>query len=274
MSDKNEVQVLEPEVVMTESEKNFAVQVLKDVNSSFDLATTVMAIKSQISIPKDTPFKVTGTDVMQFMGLARAMHLNPIMGGIYGFKDKKSGHLTLGVSKKGWQQALESQPDYAGITWVKPEMQEKRVSDGRSTFNVVYYPWVKCIVKKILRNGAVGEFEGTAYFDEEFDANKPTWSSKPKRMLETRALTIAASNAYGWGAYEPDEVSNLSAPAVSVQSFPAGQPGQKEELIAQISRAATYADLIHTFKAAPIELQQDANVIEACKNAKAELKEI
>ena len=277
----NEVITLDAdaEIVMTESEKVFATQVLKDVNSTFDLATTVMAIKRQISIPDDCPVGVTGTDIMQFMGLARAMHLNPIMGGIYGFKDRKSGRLTLGVSKKGWQQALESQPDYAGLTWIEPEMQEKKISDGRNTTTILYYPWVTCVVKKILKNGQIGEFEGRAYFDEEFDVAKPTWRQKNKRMMETRALTIAASNAYGWGAYDPDEISAIAEPQAAPQppitaTATVIEDNPKTLLLTQINRAGSYNDIVKFFKAASPELQHDQEVINACKTARAELEKI
>lgn len=269
--------VAEPEILMTESEKNFANQTLKDIKSTFDLATTVMAIASQISLPKEGNVKVCGQDVMQFMGLARAMHLNPVMGGVYGFKSK-DGKLTLGVSKKGWQQALNSQPDFAGLTYKLPDAVEKRMSDGRDTFTVLYYPYATCIIKKILPNGQVGEFEGTAYFDEEFDPKKQTWSRKPKRMLQTRALTVAASNAYGWGAYEPDELGSIPATSVNTVSGVPAIPAtatvvdEKTLLINKVNRAGTYEDIIQLFKGAPDELRKDADVINACKTAKAELE--
>lgn len=262
---------------MTESEKNFANQTLKDIKSTFDLATTVMAIASQISLPKEGNVKVCGQDIMQFMGLARAMHLNPVMGGVYGFKSK-DGKLTLGVSKKGWQQALNSQPDFAGLTYKLPDAVEKRMSDGRDTFTVLYYPYATCIIKKILPNGQVGEFEGTAYFDEEFDPKKQTWSRKPKRMLQTRALTVAASNAYGWGAYEPDELGSIPATSVNTVSGAPAIPAtatvvdEKTLLINKVNRAGTYEDIIQLFKGAPDELRKDADVINACKTAKAELE--
>ncbi len=268
--------VTEPEIVMSDSEKAFAVQTLKDIKSTFDLATTVMAISSQISIPKDSNVSVTGQDVMQFMGLARAMHLNPVMGGVYGFKSK-DGKLTLGVSKKGWQQALNSQPDFAGLTYKLPEPVEKRMSDGRDTFTILYYPYATCVIKKILPNGQVGEFEGTAYFDEEFDPKKQTWSRKPKRMLQTRALTVAASNAYGWGAYEPDELGNIPAIPTNTVSgatinATATVVDEKAQLINKIGRAGTYEDIIQIFKAASDDLRKDADVINACKSARAELE--
>lgn len=269
--------VTEPEIVMSDSEKAFANQTLKDIKSTFDLATTVMAIASQISLPKDGNVKVCGQDIMQFMGLARAMHLNPVMGGVYGFKSKDN-KLTLGVSKKGWQQALNSQPDFAGLTYKLPEPVEKRMSDGRDTFTVLYYPYATCIIKKILPNGQVGEFEGTAYFDEEFDPKKQTWSRKPKRMLQTRALTVAASNAYGWGAYEPDELGSIPATPVNTVSGVSAIPAtatvvdEKVQLINKVNRAGTYEDIIQLFKNAPNELQKDADVINACKSARAELE--
>ena len=277
-NDVEKVEVVEPEILMSDSEKAFATQTLKDIKSSFDLATTVMAIASQISLPKEGNVAVTGQDIMQFMGLARAMHLNPVMGGVYGFKSK-DGKLTLGVSKKGWQQALNSQPDFAGITYKLPEPVEKRMSDGRDTFTVLFYPYATCIIKKILPNGQIGEFEGTAYFDEEFDAKKQTWSRKPKRMLQTRALTVAASNAYGWGAYDPDELN--AVPTIPVNTVAGVAPmatalpvDDKAQLINKISRAGTYEDLISVFKGASEELRKDADVISACKTARAELENL
>ncbi len=280
MAKEEKTEVLEPEIVMSESEKSFATQTLKDIKSSFDLATTVMAIASQIALPKEGNVPVTGQDIMQFMGLARAMHLNPVMGGVYGFKSK-DGKLTLGVSKKGWQQALNSQPDFAGITYKLPEPVEKRMSDGRDTFTLLYYPYATCIIKKILPNGQIGEFEGTAYFDEEFDAKKQTWSRKPKRMLQTRALTVAASNAYGWGAYDPDELGNIPAVPVATKSALSAPTAvalppadDKAVLINKIGRAGTYDDLIEIFKGAPEELRKDADVITACKTARAELENL
>lgn len=277
-NDVEKVEVVEPEILMSDSEKAFATQTLKDIKSSFDLATTVMAIASQISLPKEGTVAVTGQDIMQFMGLARAMHLNPVMGGVYGFKSK-DGKLTLGVSKKGWQQALNSQPDFAGITYKLPEPVEKRMSDGRDTFTVLFYPYATCIIKKILPNGQIGEFEGTAYFDEEFDAKKQTWSRKPKRMLQTRALTVAASNAYGWGAYDPDELN--AVPTIPVNTVAGVAPmatalpvDDKAQLINKISRAGTYEDLISVFKGASEELRKDADVISACKTARAELENL
>ncbi len=267
---KNEIATVEtPVEILNESEVGFVDSCLKSLESKFDVMTTVKSIVSSISLPDVPDVKVEASDVMEFMKLSSSMHLDPIMGGIYGFKDKKN-RLVLGVSLKGWRQALSSQPTFAGVTYKRSGMVEKKINDGRGIKTLSVYESVTCVITKILPNGAVGEFEGTAYFDEEFDPVKTPWLKNPKRMLENRALTIAASNAYGWGAYDPDSAEQSitrslltdEAKSKSQQKRLATVLGaQKNELLSQMKGAHNRDELVSIFKAAPSDLQKDAEVI-------------
>ena len=146
--------------------------------------------------------------------------------------------------------------------------------------SITYYEAVTCIISKKHADGTVGEYEGTAYFDEEFAPDKPTWLGKPKRMLESRALTIAASNAYGCGAYEIDEVQDIQAQSkkemVDVHAEPIEPLEQfgessvevlpkdtnaKEDLIKRMKKATSKAELARIYKSAEQDLKDDEEII-------------
>ena len=255
------------------------------MSTTYDNMVLANFIANQIALPTDkSTGKVIGAvnvgDVLQVAKLSASMHLDPLLGGVYGFKDK-NGKLTLGVSKKGWQQSISSHPDFYGIKFVNHgELKPKKVTTKMGVTSITYYEAVTCIISKKHADGTVGEYEGTAYFDEEFDANKPTWLGKPKRMLESRALTIAASNAYGCGAYEIDEVQDIQAQSkkeiVDVHAEPIEPLEQfgessvevlpkdtnaKEDLIKRMKKATSKAELARIYKSAEQDLKDDEEII-------------
>lgn len=260
---------------------------------SSDPRLLVSTIADSIALPKEADVAVTPNDVLTVIRTANSMRLDPMLGGIWAFKDKH-GKLACGVTKKGWQQALHAQPSYCGLDFRHGELKEKKIQvRGQGSTTITYYSYVTCIVKKKLSDGSIGEFKGTAYFDEEF-SGKDTWIQRPKRMLETRALTIASANAFGWGAYDVDEleidepqkevktkrVSKVAEKAEkAISSEPKGEIEveaevenvsekeltEKEKLMEEMKGAMSHQELVSIYKSAPEELKNDKDIIELGK---------
>ena len=253
----------------------------------------VSTIADNIALPKDADVAVTPTDVLTVIRTAYSMRLDPMLGGIWAFKDKH-GKLACGVTKKGWQQALHAQPSYCGLDFRHGELKDKKIQvRGQGSTTITYYSYVTCIVKKKLSDGSIGEFKGTAYFDEEF-SGKDTWIQRPKRMLETRALTIASANAFGWGAYDVDEleidepqkevktkrvskVAEKAEKAISaepkgeieveaeVENVVEKELTEKEKLMEEMKKAMSHQELVSIYKSAPEDLKNDKDIIELGK---------
>lgn len=247
-----------------------------------DPRVLINQVASTIALPKDGGV-VTAADVLTVIRTASSMGLDPMLGGIWSFKDK-NGRMMCGVTKKGWQQALHKQPSYCGMDFIhEGGLQPKKVTvTGKGQLTIYYYPVSICIIKKKLADGSIGEFKGIAYFDEEF-SGKETWIDRPKRMLDTRALTIAAANAYGWGAADADELKDFLEPASSsktvqspkhkgaervieaLETTASKTDEEKQELISQMRGALTHEELVKIFKDAPEHLQKDKEIIELGK---------
>lgn len=289
-----EIEVKAEVIPATEAELKFISQAQKQIHTAYDDRQLISMIASQIALPKSAPdVKVNLADVMNVIRLSVSMGLDPILGGIWAFKDK-DGRLVTSVSKKGWQQAVASQKNCAGISFKDNGVLLKKVVNrivGNKTLKkeVLYYESTTCVVQKKLADGSVCSFEGTAYHDEEFDASKPTWLQRPKRMLQSRAMTIAISNAYGWGAYDKEEFEELlvsqdirteKATVAVEDSTNQNQEDlllenktTKEDLIEQMNRAVTRKELVAVFKKAPKELQEDQEIIELGKQLRTNIKE-
>ena len=256
------------------------------INTSYDDRVLVKSIADSIALPKNSGYPVNMSDVLQIVRVAVSMHLDPMLGGIWGFKDK-NGRLVCGVTKKGWQQAIYSQPDYAGIEFRNSgELHNKKLTINGHTYEFSYYDSCTCIIKKQRPDGSIVSFEGTAYFDEEFMANKEPWLQRPKRMLEGRAMTICASMAYGWGAYDNDELSALKEQSVrqatemekpidvEVVDAPVQIPlestadkakalihkDKKDTVIGALEKAQNKEELTAIWRKIPKSLQQDSEV--------------
>lgn len=210
------------EIVCTEQEMSVIAQSQTVMQTNYDNQVLVNQIAQSIALPKEGG-QVNIADVLTVVRLASSMHLDPMLGGIWAYKDKH-GRLVCGVSSKGWKQALHSQPSYCGVSFLhEGELTQKKITTRDGQFVLTYYPITICIIKKKLVDGSVGEFRGTAYADEEIDYSKPSWLQRPKRMLETRAMSIAASNAYGWGAYDEEELNDIKAEN-GVATIPSTKP--------------------------------------------------
>jgi hypothetical protein len=257
------------ELVISDNDLQVVKQCQSLMQTAYDDRVLVNQIVNQIALPEADNVTVNISDVLQIARLASSMHLDVMLGGIWGYKDKNN-KLVCGVTKKGWQQALHSQPDYAGISFEnigELSVLDKKLTTKKGTeiVHVSYYPAVKCIISKQRPDGTIAKFEGTAYFDEEFDITKPTWKTRAKRMLEGRALTIAASNAYGWGAYDVEEAEAvLEGAAVKAQKQEVSSVA-KDELIADMKRAVSRQELVRIFKNAPDDLQKDPDIIQLGK---------
>ena len=199
------------ELVLTDDDLALIRRAQKLTATQYDAYFLVRTIAQSISAPAGVT--IMPADVLSVIKKASAMHLDPLAGAVYAFKTKR-GNLVVGISKQGWQQALASQPDYAGVEFRHGNEISKKVHvTGRGgdgyLVNLSGYEYSTAIIKKQRPDGGICEFEGTAYQVEEFDPSMPTWTQRPRRMLDSRALTIAASNAYGWGAYSPEEVDEV-----------------------------------------------------------------
>lgn len=267
---KENIETVTPEIILSDSELAVVKQSQSVMQTAYDDRVLVKMIASQIGLPDKSRYPnvaVTGADVLQICRLAASMHLDPVLGGVWGFKDR-NGRLVCGVAKKGWQQALHSQPDFQGVSFKHGNLRQNKIPTVNGAQTITFYDFVTCVIKKSRPDGSIGEYEGTAFFDEEFDPSKPTWLQRPKRMLESRALTIAASNAYGWGAYDQEEAAaavgyvQKKAPVID-----------KSELETQMKNATSRAELVDVFQGAPDELKADPEIIELGKELTKAFKE-
>ena len=240
---------------LTEQETQVIRQVQSLTKTAYDDRVLATMMRDQISA-KDGQ-SVTLADVLQMLRLAGSMHLDPVMGGLWGYKDN-NGQLVYGVTKKGWQQALHSQPDYCGIEFKHPEpIQVKKFPTKKGMVEISYYPVSVCVISKKMPDGTIGHFSGTAYFDEEFDSVKPTWIQRPKRMLDTRALTICASNAYGWGAYDKEDIEGAlgyDAPQLTAV-----------DAVKRLKACIDREQMVEVFRSFPDEIRKNPQVIDESK---------
>lgn len=266
----------------------------KNTKTNYEVGVLVKRIADGINT-KNSPTPVGIADVLTVMQLASSMHLDPILGGIYAFKGKDD-KLTCSVSLKGWKQALSTQPSYAGIYYKRPPFREFRKADKKgNVVKINAFDYVTCIIVKTDPNGNKQEFEGTAYFDEEFDSNKDTWLTRPKRMLENRALCIAAANAFGWGAYDPEEVDSYYRSLADTQTVTRGQKrvadalkaeekteqkteqtvidDPKSALKVRMQSCVSVQELGDVFRNASKELQEDEEIKELGRVLAANLRE-
>lgn len=285
------------EIVVSNEELGLVKQTQSVLKTSYDDRVLVNLIANSIELPKQGGVQVTFTDVLKVLRTSSAMHLDPVLGGIYSFKDKK-GSLVCGVTLDGYRQVLASQPDYAGIEFkYSGEKKEKKINTCNGVVNITYYDSVTCLIKK--RHGEnIDIYEGEAFFDEEFDVTKTnTWLQRPKRMLRNRALTIACANAYGWGVYDEEEVRELAHDQAPVQvqanvidqtpkqtsmedralkslgvieneDDPLSEVQQRvhlEVFMKQMRKCVNRKDLVALFKSAPDEIKKNQAVIDLGK---------
>jgi hypothetical protein len=285
------------EIVVSNEELGLVKQTQSVLKTSYDDRVLVNLIGSSIALPKQGGVQATFADVLSVLRISSSMHLDPVLGGIYSFKNK-DGSLICGVSLKGYRQALHSQPDYAGIEFkYGGELKTKDFNTRNGKVTITYYDSITCLIKK--RHGEhIDVYEGTAYFDEEFDVTKTnTWLQRPKRMLSNRALTIACANAYGWGAYDEEEVRELAHDQAPVQvqanvidqtpkqtsmedralkslgvieneDDPLSEVQQRvhlEVFMEQMRKCVNRKDLVALFKSAPDEIKKNQAVIDLGK---------
>ena len=285
------------EIVVSNEELGLVKQTQSVLKTSYDDRVLVNLIGSSIALPKQGGVQATFADVLSVLRISNSMHLDPVLGGIYSFKNK-DGSLICGVSLKGYRQALHSQPDYAGIEFkYGGELKTKDFNTRNGKVTITYYDSITCLIKK--RHGEhIDVYEGTAYFDEEFDVTKTnTWLQRPKRMLSNRALTIACANAYGWGAYDEEEVRELAHDQAPVQvqanvidqtpkqtsmedralkslgvieneDDPLSEVQQRVHLeifMEQMRKCVNRKDLVALFKSAPDEIKYNQAVIDLGK---------
>lgn len=285
------------EIVVSNEELGLVKQTQSVLKTSYDDRVLVNLIGSSIALPKQGGVQATFADVLSVLRISSSMHLDPVLGGIYSFKDKK-GSLVCGVSLKGYRQALHSQPDYAGLEFkYRGDLKTKVFNTANGKITITYYDSITCLIKK--RHGEhIDVYEGTAFFDEEFDVTKTnTWLQRPKRMLCNRALTIAAANAYGWGAYDLEEVKEFAHDQAPVQvqanvieqtpkqasmkdralkslgvieneDDPLSEVQQRvhlEGFMEQMRKCVNRKDLVTLFKSAPDEIKKNQAVIDLGK---------
>lgn len=194
---------------LAEQETEFVKNVLSQLGVNYGVELCVERVRSQIHCAKGVT--ATNADVAMVLTEALAKHLDPLKGGVYAFKSK-DGNLVIGTSKAGFQQALAAQRSFRDLGYEHPaELKAKSVVNARGQRrDITYYDYATCVITKAFPDGTVARITGTAYFDEEFNSSSDAWVKNPKRMLDTRALCIASANAYGWGAYEPEEAQNVT----------------------------------------------------------------
>lgn len=270
-------------LIPTDDEVKIIAEFQKQVKNNYSAGIVTKLVANSISVPKNTGVKVSVWDVITVMKVSASMHLDPTLGGVYAFKNK-NGDLITGISAKGWKQALASQPDYFGCEFIDEPEQEIRLSDREGQFVVTTIPKTTCVIKKKFPDGSIGEFKESCWYKHDCDPSKSTWTTKPEAMMHTRALCRAVSLAYGWGAYDIDEVKTIAnseggvcQEQQSVQSKGKGVNrviqaitlSPKDELISKLQNSVTKKEMISVFKSASAELQKDQDV----KNIAKELQD-
>lgn len=194
---------------LDQQENAFVQNVLSQLGVTYGVELCVERVRSQIHCAKGVT--ATNADVAMVLTEALAKHLDPLKGGVYAFKSK-DGNLVIGTSKAGFQQALAAQKSFRDLGYEHPaDLKAKSVVNARGQRrDITYYDYSTCVITKAFSDGTTARITGTAYFDEEFNSNSEAWVKNPKRMLDTRALCIASANAYGWGAYEPEEAQRVT----------------------------------------------------------------
>lgn len=265
-------------LTLTEDETKIITEFQRQVKNNYSASIVTKLVANSISVPKNTGVKVNVWDIITVMKVSASMHLDPTLGGVYAFKNK-IGDLITGVSAKGWKQALASQPDYYGCEFIDEPEQEIRLNDRDGQFVVTTIPKTTCIIRKKFADGSIGEFKESCWYKHDCDPNKPAWTTKPEAMMHTRALCRAVSLAYGWGAYDLDEVKTIAnneggvwqeqQPAQSkgvnrvIQAIATAEPATvdpKQQLLANLKKSITKKEMQNYFKSAPVDLQNDQEV--------------
>ena len=279
-------------VPLQEQERAFVGSVISQLGLKYGIDLVVDRVRSQIHCAQGQ--SVTNGDVAMVLTEALAKHLDPLKGTVYAFKGK-DGNLVIGTTKRGFQIALASQPTFRNLTFKVPEIKTKNFIDAKGRrFERSYDDYSTCVISKRFSDGTEAIIEGTAYLDEEFNPSSAAWCKSPKRMLDTRALCIASANAYGWGAYEPEEAGNVTGfhvnteaesgdvMTVQAETIEDAQPVQstassgasraqlaiakantltKEMLMEQMKNAKTHDEVRTVFSRAPEALRKDQDVI-------------
>lgn len=281
------------------STNNGALMIVEELKNNMGLQYKTNVLVSQIKNLIHAPqgMNITDEDVVSVMMKAKSMNLDPFKSGVYAFKGKDG--LVVGVSKSGFQQAMSSQPSFNSLTYKRSELKRKKVADKNGVKEISFYDSVTAVIIKIDSKGNLGQVEGTAYFDEEFNGRSSSWLKMPKRMLENRAMCIACANAFGWGAYSDDEVreiaTNYNAPvdvphevvtgATRAQTAVEAQVKQLEavaeaevlppidlkEIKSSLEASVSYDELKSKFKTLAPDLRKNEELLAFCRELKQKL---
>lgn len=212
--------------------------------------------------------KPTILQVIEVIKTAVTMGLDPTGRDVFAFLNRE-GVLTVGVSKGGWEKAIELKS--GSIDFV--------LADLKQVGNKTILPWVQCIITR--KDGS--KVKGIpAFYDEcaqPTKSGKDPWSLRPKHMLCVRALTNAAKAAYGFGAYTIDEAKEvfnqqdehtprIEAPAIkpaAPKALPA--PTQDEILqgINQLKECKSIDEMRKVYISLAPNLRTSKEVVEASK---------
>lgn len=274
----------EVQIIPNDSEIKLIKESQKLIKTAYDERLLCNIIAKSISLPKDDPnVKVTIEDVLTILRKASSMHLDPVLQGLWAYKDKK-GNLVCSVGKFGWLQILASQPNYFGIEHVHSEYKELRLHDNQGRQVIVHgFEECTCIIKKKFADGTVGEFKGTVFLRGEFNPSNPQWCSNTARMMMNRATAIAVQNAYGFGVYSDDEVrayaesdsgTTINANTIDVTATTEKAKSGAQKTLLALENATTEKDILLTaidnaisrdelekvFKEAPSHLKSDEEI--------------
>ena len=281
------------------STNNGALMIIEELKNNMGLQYKTNVLVSQIKNLIHAPqgMSITDEDMVSVMMKAKSMNLDPFKSGVYAFKGKDG--LVVGVSKSGFQQAMSSQPTFNSLTYKRSELKRKKVADKNGVKEISFYDSVTAVITKIDSKGNLGQVEGTAYFDEEFNGRSSSWLKMPKRMLENRALCIACANAFGWGACSDDEVreiatnynASVDTPHEVVTGASRAQtavearvkqleavaeaevlpPIDLKEIKSSLEASVSYDELKSKFKALAPDLRKNEELLAFCKELKQKL---
>lgn len=172
--------------------------------------------------PSDKP--VTNSQLLMFLGVAKAYKLNPFIREIYAFPSK--GGIVPIVSVDGWISLVQRQASYNGHRFVY-EWREGKVGGDLLAATCFIY-------RKDLQN----PIEHTE-FTLECVRGTDVWQKYPRRMMTHRAFIQCARYAFGLsGIYDEDEgerilEGTLKATTSGVFQSEIAMPRRMEQLPAQ-----------------------------------------
>lgn len=157
------------------------------------------------------PDQVSNAMLATFVQVAQTLEVNPLLPGMLYAYPERNGGITPIIGPDGVFKLLSSRPDILGWT------AKHETIDGEKACTA------------IIKHKHLGEISKTVFLSEWRVANSPNWVTRPRHMLEIRALKQCARQIIHGIPIDEDErtfidISETPLPATNVTPG-AGEPG-------------------------------------------------